>query len=118
MTEAEQVKVLNALYGYKKFKPLVGSLGGGGVLISVDNGEVATMSEAELRLGVDLAERVHDYFDTQDETKGEFVRLYFFDRVGWLRLTHLLPISRSTVFNWRREVVNIAERIARKISFI
>ena len=118
MTESEQVKVLNALYGYKKFKRLVGPLGGGSVLISIDDGEVSTMSEAELRLSVMLAERVHDFFDTQDETKGEFVRLYFFERVGWLRLTHLLPISRSTVFNWRREVVNTAERIARKITFI
>lgn len=118
MTEAERVKVLNALYGYKKFKRLAGELGGGSVLISVDDGGVTTMSEEELRLSVAFAERVLDHFDTQDETKGEFVRLYFFERVGWLRLTHTLPISRSTVFNWRREVVRTAERIARKISFI
>lgn len=118
MTEAEQIKVLNALYGYKKFKRLIGSLNGGNVLISVDNGEVAKMSEAELRRAVELAERVHDYFDTQDKTKGEFVQFFFFERVGWIRLVHTLPISRSTVFNWRREVINIAERIARKIKFI
>ena len=62
MTEAEQVKVLHALYGYKKFKRLVGSLSGGSVLISVDDGEVSTMSDTALRLAVVLSDRVQDYF--------------------------------------------------------
>ena len=120
MTEREQAKVLNALYSYKTFKKIARDEAqwAHGIYINNESGELEYMGGEQITRAVYVSEETRKHFNRIDEIKGKFVELYFFRRVGWLRITSDLPISRSTVFEWRRDVIEIAEKIAREIAFI
>lgn len=120
MTEREQAKVLNALYSYKTFKKIARDEAqrARGIYIKNENGELEYMGGEQIDRAVLLSEEVRKHFNRVDEYKGKFVELYFFRRVGALSVICTLPISRSTVFEWRRDVIEIAEKIAREIAFI
>lgn len=120
MTEREQAKVLNALYSYKTFKKIAQNEAqrARGIYINNESGELEYMGGEQIARAVLLSEEVRKHFNRVDEYKGKFVELYFFRRVGALSVIHALPISRSTVFEWRRDVIEIAEKIAREIAFI
>ena len=120
MNEEEQAKVLKALFGYKALKiaandPRQQALG---LYAPNKNGGRDHMDGEQIARAVLLSEEVRKHFNRVDEAKGKFVELYFFRRVGWLRITSDLPISRSTLFEWRCDVIEIAEKIAREIAFI
>ena len=120
MTEREQAKVLNALFGYKALKivandPRQQVLG---VYVPNKNGGRDHMDGEQIARAVLLSEEVRKHFNRVDEAKGKFVELYFFRRINRVRISHELSISRSTVFEWRRDVIEIAEKIAREIAFI
>ncbi len=120
MTARERAKVLNALYSYKAFRKAARdeATRTRGIYIKNEDGDLEYMGGEQLERAVYIAEETRKHFQRVDEYKGKFVELYFFRRVGWLSITHSLPISRSTVFEWRRDVIEIAEKIAREIAFI
>lgn len=120
MNEEEQAKVLKALFGYKALKiaandPRQQALG---LYAPNKNGELEYMDGEQIARVVYVSEETRKHFNRVDEVKGKFVELYFFRRINRVRITHELSISRSTVFEWRRDVIEIAEKIAREIAFI
>lgn len=120
MTEREQAKVLNALYSYKTFKKIARDEAQRerGIYINNENGELEYMGGEQITRAVYVSEETRKHFNRIDEIKGKFVELYFFRRINRVRISHELSISRSTVFEWRRDVIEIAEKIAREIAFI
>lgn len=119
MTDKEQRRILNALYSYYTYKSLSGNVAGcGGIAIYNDKGGTEYLTKRDLNRAVEIAEGTLAYFELQDEAKAEFVKKFFFEREGWISLTHEIGIAYSTVQNWRKDVIKIASKIGRKIGFI
>lgn len=120
MTDKEKGDVLNALYGYKTFKKIVSKAAPEERQIYLRTAEGGTECvEVEyLKKAVFVAEKTLEHFELCDETKGKFVRSFFFERVGWIPLTMELNISHGTVHYWRNEVLEIAYKIAVKYGLI
>ncbi|MCM1297624.1 MAG: hypothetical protein NC311_18960 [Muribaculaceae bacterium] len=119
MTDKEKRKVLNALYSYYTYKSLSKNVAtGGGIAIYNDKGGTDYLTKRDLEKAVEIAEGTQTYFELQDEAKAQFVKKFFFEREGWISLTHEIGIAYGTVQNWRSEVIQIASKIARRNGFI
>lgn len=114
-------KVLNALFGYKTFKKYIQTATKQTTELAfanTENGQIQLISITDLEKAIIVAEKTEAYFDLQDDAKGKFVRMYFFERVGWLVIMNKIGVSYGTIHYWRKEVINVAEKIARKNGFI
>lgn len=121
MTEANSRKVLNALFGYKTFKRYLANStqASAGLAYSYSgNGQIELISAADLNKAIEVAERTQAYFALQDESKGKFVQLYFFERIGWLQIMDKIGVSYGTISYWRKDVIAIAKKIAVKNGFV
>lgn len=120
MTDEEKGKVLNALYGYKSFRKIVNTTKPDErhICLRTTDGGLEIVEVEYLKKAINVAEETLTYFELCDEVKGKFLKKFFFERVGWIRLTIDLNISHGTVHYWRNEVLEIAYKIAVKRGLI
>jgi uncharacterized protein YhaN len=121
MNQEEHRKVLNALFGYKTFKKYKAtatlktpSL----AFANASDGQIQLISASEIEKAIIVAEKTVAYFELQDDSKGKFVRMYFFERIGWIAIMNEINVAYGTIHYWRKEVIAMAEKIAVKTGFI
>lgn len=115
MSEDRRRKVLDALYRYNDFKKFARSAStstGGLILCRRRSSEYISAAEAEKY--IEIAEKTVEYFDILDPCKARFIKLLFFNHESWVSVASKICISYSTVRNWRKTIINAAEKIAEK----
>ena len=82
------------------------------------DGRIERHSSSEVRKIVDVIDEVYWYFETKNKAKARFMVKFFFENCSWAETERKIGLSHGTVKNWRREIIEITAKIARRAELI
>ena len=135
MKDENVKKVKKALYDYKKHldSAVVSTVEWAESNMAVDYGKVSVQTspgnykETQLCALLDknlanvrwcyVVEKVLDHFKFEQD-KLNFIRLHYFERKGEVETCLGTGICRATLFNWQKEIIEIAYKWAKELRLI
>lgn len=118
MKMADLKQILEWLKLYQSYKSLLNDNPSTTEILYVCDGRIERHSSSEVRKIVDVIDEVYWYFETKNKAKARFMVKFFFENCSRAETERKIGLSHGTVKNWRREIIEITAKIARRAELI